>query len=61
MFWKTAERGRLDLFGRGLLLPADTSPPAEIYKYFFTESRGQGTITTVQSLSLLDNSEDMHE
>lgn len=36
MFWNTAERGRLERFGRGLLLAdsADTSPPAEICKCF---------------------------
>lgn len=51
MFWNTAERGRLERFGRGLFLPgsADASPPAEIYKCFLTtaEDRDQTIALTL--------------
>lgn len=40
MFWKTAERGRLERFKRGLFLPVstDTSAPAETHNFLSTKA-----------------------
>lgn len=53
MFWNTAERGRLERFGRGLFLPdsSDTSAPAEIYKCLLTTAKEDRDDTLTPTLT----------